>query len=82
MRIIDKLAAITGKILMVDPEFISVDAHLINELGLDSFAIVDFILSIENEFPGLDLSDTSIEQIFSLNELAAYLGKKLQVKQA
>ena len=82
MRIIDKLVAITGKILMVNPEFISVDAHLINELGLDSFAIVDLILSVENEFPGIDLSDTSIDQIFSLNELAAYLGEKLQVKQA
>lgn len=70
---LDTLRQIVAQALDVVPAQVSVDADLVTELGLDSFAMMDLILTLEERFPALDFSTDEVSDIRTMRELARYL---------
>jgi len=62
----------------IDPEKLSVDAHFMNDLGLDSLDHVEVIMYIEDEF-SFEIPDGDAEKLLRVSDLIRYIGDKKDV---
>jgi NADH dehydrogenase (ubiquinone) 1 alpha/beta subcomplex 1 len=46
----DRILDVLKKFDKVDPSKVHVDAHLVNDLGLDSLDVVEVVMAFEDEF--------------------------------
>ena len=53
-----------------DEAKVTMEAHLVNDLGADSLAAVDIIMAIEDEF-GISVEDDKIQSIKTVADLVA-----------
>ncbi len=60
----------------IEQEVITDDAHLINDLGLESLDFVDIVVIIEKEF-GFKVKREEMKDIRVLNDLYNYIESKL-----
>eukprot|EP00127_Corallochytrium_limacisporum_P005498 Clim_evm15s207 gene=Clim_evmTU15s207 len=56
----------------VDQNKISMDAHFINDLGLDSLDTVELVMAFEDEF-ALEIPDEAAEKIFTARDAVKYV---------
>ncbi|XP_066599553.1 acyl carrier protein, mitochondrial isoform X1 [Prorops nasuta] len=54
------------------------DAHIMNDLGLDSLDHVEIIMAIEDEF-GLEIPDMDAERLNTVGEIARYIADREDV---
>jgi len=59
----------------IDPEKLSVDSHLMNDLGLDSLDHVEVIMAIEDEF-GFEIPEQDSERLMRVTDLVQYIGDR------
>ena len=62
----------------VDPDKVTVDAHFINDMGLDSLDVVDILMAFEDEF-GVEISDEQAEKIFTPKEAIEFMKTFLDI---
>ena len=58
----------------LDPESITADTNLIDDLGADSLDVVELIMSLEDEF-GIAISDDDAVQLTTVRKIVEYLEK-------
>jgi len=58
-----KIISILSKVLNIEREFIQIEHHLINDLNIDSFELVEIAYEIKLEYK---IGDLRIEEIISL----------------
>ena len=58
----------------VDPESITMDTNLIDDLGADSLDVVELIMSLEDLF-GISITDEDAAQLYSVRRIVEYLEK-------
>ena len=58
----------------MDPENITMETNLIDDLGADSLDVVELIMSLEDEF-GIAISDEDAAQPYTVGRIVDYLGK-------
>ena len=58
----------------VDPESITMDTNLIDDLGADSLDVVELIMSLEDSF-GVAISDEDAAQLYTVGKIVDYLEK-------
>ena len=58
----------------VDPETITMETSLIDDLGADSLDVVELIMSLEDEF-GIAISDDDAVQLTTVRKIVEYLEK-------
>ena len=58
----------------VDPESISIDTNVIDDLGADSLDVVELIMSLEDTF-GIAISDEDAAQLYTVRRIVEYLEK-------
>ena len=58
----------------LDPETITADTNLIDDLGADSLDVVELIMSLEDEF-GIAISDEDAAQLYTVGRIVEYLEK-------
>ena len=58
----------------LDPESITMDTNLIDDLGADSLYVVELIMSLEDMF-GISISDKDASQLYSVRRIVEYLEK-------
>ena len=58
----------------VDPESITLETSLIDDLGADSLDVVELIMSLEDEY-GISISDADAAQIYTVGRIVEYLEK-------
>lgn len=58
----------------VDPETITMDTSLIDDLGADSLDVVELIMSLEDLF-GITISDDEAAQLTTVRKIVDYLEK-------
>ncbi len=58
----------------LDPETITIDTNLIDDLGADSLDVVELVMSLEDVF-GISISDEDAAQLFTVRRIVEYLEK-------
>ena len=58
----------------MDPESITMDTNLIDDLGADSLDVVELIMSLEDTF-GITISDEDAAQLDTVRRIVEYLEK-------
>ena len=56
----------------IEEELITNDAHLINDIGLESLDLVDVVVIIEKEF-GFKVQRENMKEIMTLDNLYSYI---------
>ena len=58
----------------LDPETITMDTNIMDDLGADSLDVVELIMSLEDEF-GIAISDEDAAQLYTVRRIVEYLEK-------
>ncbi|XP_068633322.1 acyl carrier protein, mitochondrial isoform X2 [Battus philenor] len=59
----------------INPEKLSIDAHFMNDLGLDSLDHVEVIMAMEDEF-GFEIPDADAERLVKPRDIVQYIADK------
>ncbi len=70
--IFEKVKSIIAKELNVESEKITMDTHLVNDLGADSLDAVELIMALEDEF-GLEVDDEAAQNMKYVKDLVQYI---------
>ena len=72
--IFEKVQAALASQFEMDPEAITMDTNLIDDIGADSLDVVELIMSLEDEF-GIAISDEDAAQLYTVRRIVEYLEK-------
>ena len=70
----EKVRNALAKQFEIDPESITAETNLIDDLGADSLDVVELIMSLEDEF-GIAISDEDAAQLYTVGRIVDYLEK-------
>ncbi len=70
----EKIIAIVADKMGIDPEKISVDANLVEDLGANSIDVVEVIMAIEEEF-NIQFDEEEAADMKTINDLVSYIEK-------
>ena len=70
----EKVKSVLAQQFELDPESITMDTNLIDDLGADSLDVVELIMSLEDEF-GVAISDNDAAQLYTVGRIVDYLEK-------
>ena len=70
----EKVKSVLVQQFELDPESITMDTNLIDDLGADSLDVVELIMSLEDEF-GIAISDNDAAQLYTVGRIVDYLEK-------
>ena len=68
----DKVKSIIEVQLNVDPQSITYEASITDDLGADSLDVVDLIMSFESEFD-VEIPDDAVETIRTVGDIVKYI---------
>ena len=68
----DKVREALAKQFELDPDRITLETNLIDDLGADSLDVVELIMSLEDEF-GVSISDEDAAQLYTVGRIVDYL---------
>lgn len=74
--VFEKVREILCDQLDVDPEDITLDTNIVDDLGADSLDLVDFVMSLEDEFDQ-EIPDEDIESIRTIGDIVSYIENSL-----
>ena len=72
--IFEKLQEALAQQFEMDPQSITMDTNLIDDIGADSLDVVELIMSLEDEF-GIAISDEDAAQLYTVRRIVEYLEK-------
>ena len=70
----EKIRDVLAKQFELDPETITAETNLIDDIGADSLDVVELIMSLEDEF-GIAISDEDAAQLYTVRRIVEYLEK-------
>lgn len=70
--IFEKVKTIIAEQLDLDPESITYDSSITDDLGADSLDVVDIVMSFEDEF-GVEIPDDAVETIRTVADIVKYI---------
>ena len=73
--VFEKIQGILAELLSIDPETITMDSLIIDNLGADSLDLVETIMTVEEEF-GVKFEDEDIEGLKTIGDILEYISRK------
>ena len=70
----EKVQEALAKQFEMDPQTITMDTNLIDDIGADSLDVVELIMNLEDEF-GIAISDEDAAQLYTVRRIVEYLEK-------
>lgn len=74
--IFEKVRKIICEQLDFEPEKVTEDSLVVEDLGADSLDIVDIVMTVEEEF-GIEVPDESIENIKTVEDIVKFIESKI-----
>jgi acyl carrier protein len=74
--VFEKVREILCDQLDLEPEDITLDTNIIEDLGADSLDLVDFVMSLEDEFDK-EIPDEDVESIKTVGDIVSYIENSL-----
>ena len=74
--VFEKVREILCDQLDLEPEDITLDTNIIEDLGADSLDLVDFVISLEEEFDK-EIPDEDVENIRTIGDIVSYIENSL-----
>jgi acyl carrier protein len=71
----NRVQTIVGNQLGVEEKSLVPEANLLDDLGADSLDVVELVMALEEEF-GIEVPDDDVENIRTVGDIVAYLGKR------
>jgi len=71
---LDKLVKVLAEQLMVDPETITADTRIKEDLGADSLDILQIVMTFEEEY-GITIPDDDLAGFETVGDIMAYFEK-------
>lgn len=75
--VFDALKEVLTEKLKVEPDRVTRDANLFNDLGLDSIDLMTAVMAVEEKF-GIEVADEELEKVETLGEAVDLLGQKVR----
>jgi len=75
-EVFDALKEVLTDKLKVEPEKVTREADLFNDLGLDSIDLMTAVMAVEEKF-GIEVADEELEKVTTLGEAVDLLGTKV-----
>jgi acyl carrier protein len=72
--IFDKVKEVLAKQFEIDPETITMETNLVDDLGADSLDVVELIMSVEDEF-GIVINDDSAANLLTVRQIVDFIEK-------
>ena len=72
--IFEKVQAALASQFEMDPETITMDTNVIDDLGADSLDVVELIMALEDSF-GIAISDEDAAELYTVRRIVEYLEK-------
>ena len=72
--IFEKVQEALAQQFEMDPQSITMDTNLIDDIGADSLDVVELIMTLEDEF-GIAISDEDAAQLYTVRRIVEYLEK-------
>jgi acyl carrier protein len=72
--IFEKVVSELAQQFEMDPESITMDTNLVDDLGADSLDVVELIMSLEDSF-GIAISDEDAAELYTVRRIVEYLEK-------
>lgn len=72
--IFEKVKEALAKQFDLDPESVTMDTNLIDDIGADSLDVVELIMALEDEF-SISISDEDAAQLYTVRRIVEYLEK-------
>ena len=70
----EKVRDVLAKQFEIDPETITPDTNLVDDLGADSLDVVELIMSVEDEF-GIVVNDDSAANLVTVSQIVDFIEK-------
>ena len=74
--IYEKLRELLSNQLEIDIEKITMDTHIVNDLGADSLDVVELLMSLEDEYE-VTITDDAVRELFTVREVVEFVEKLL-----
>ena len=74
--VFEKVRELLSEQLEIDPDEITLDTDIVNDLGADSLDLVDFVMSLEDEFDK-EIPDEDVEGIKTIGDIVSYIENSL-----
>ncbi|BBK79267.1 acyl carrier protein [Streptococcus mutans] len=76
-EIFDRISNLIKEQLHNEKIEVTVKTNIQEDLGIDSIALMEFIITLEDEF-NLNIPDEDVEDIQTMGELVVYLSRRLK----
>jgi len=70
----EQIRDVLAKQFELDPESISMETNLIDDIGADSLDVVELIMSLEDNY-GISISDEEAAELYTVRRIVEYLEK-------
>ncbi len=74
--VFEKVKGIICDQLDVEEDAVTMEAHIIDDLGADSLDVVDLVMSLEEEFD-VEIPDEEVENIRTVGDIVKYIENAL-----
>ena len=71
----EQIRDVLAKQFEIDPESITIDTSLIDDIGADSLDVVELIMSLEDNY-GIAISDEDAAELYTVRRIIDYLEKR------
>ena len=74
--IFEKLRDLLSEQLEIEKDKITMDTHIVNDLGADSLDVVELLMSLEDEYD-ITITDDAVRELYTVREVVEFVEKLL-----
>lgn len=72
--VFEKVREVLAELLEVSEDEISLDTHIIDDLGADSLDVVELITTLEETY-GIVITDEAVRELYTVREVVEFIEK-------